>query len=160
VRRALPVAAVALAALIGPAAAKAHGRTAKLAVDYEASVAALPPALAAAVEARLYRTDLAIRLTALGSHRIVVLGYEDEPFLRLGPAGAYVNGSSLTAAGTGLATRSDRRGWQRYARQPQVVRHDARVHAVSPGVRPPALDDLAARGRRAGATQRRAGGAP
>jgi hypothetical protein len=54
------------------------------------------------VEARIYRADLAIRLTSRGAHRVVVLGYQGEPFLLLDADGAFVNAGSLTAAGAGL----------------------------------------------------------
>lgn len=85
------------------------------------------------VEARIYRADLAIRLTSRGAHRVVVLGYQGEPFLLLDADGAFVNAGSLTAAGAGL-TRRGGRGWRRYARRPSVVWHDARVRAVAAGV--------------------------
>jgi hypothetical protein len=133
VRRAVAAAAIALAALVAPATATAHGRTAKLAVDYEARVSPLRPPLAGAVEARIYRADLAIRLTSRGGHRVVVLGYQGEPFLRLDRGGAFVNAASLTAAGAGLTTRGGR-GWRRYARRPSVVWHDARLRALATGV--------------------------
>jgi hypothetical protein len=54
------------------------------------------------VEARIYRADLAIRLTLRGAHGVVVLGYQGEPFLLLDADGAFVNAGSLTAAGAGL----------------------------------------------------------
>ena len=133
-RRALPATAIALAALAAPSSADAHGRTKRIAVDYEARVAPLRPPLAGAVELRTYPTDLAVRLTALHGHRVVVLGYQGEPFLRLGPDGASVNAASLTAAGAGLTKRTDDRGWRPYARRPSVVWHDARVHSLPPGV--------------------------
>jgi hypothetical protein len=132
VRRAL-AAAVAFAALLAPAHAEAHGRTGRLAVDYEARVSPLRAPLVGVVEARIYRADLAIRLTSRGAHRVVVLGYQGEPFLLLDADGAFVNAGSLTAAGAGL-TRRGGRGWRRYARWPSVVWHDARVRAVAAGV--------------------------
>jgi len=100
--------------LVTPAPAAAHLRTSRAAVDYEATVSAEP----GGIEARIYRADLALRLTALDSHRVVVLGYLGEPFLRLSPAGASVNEASLTAAGTGLATRRTTGG-----PPPELARH-------------------------------------
>jgi hypothetical protein len=132
VRRAL-AAAVAFAALLAPAHAEAHGRTGRLAVDYEARVSPLRSPLAGVVEARVYRADLAVRLTSRGAHRVVVLGYEGEPFLLLDADGAFVNAGSLTAAGAGLTKRGGR-GWRRYAHRSSVVWHDARVRAVAAGV--------------------------
>ena len=86
-RRVLPAATVVLAALLAPATATAHGRTGRLAIDYEAQVSPLRPPLAGAVAARVW-TDLAIGLTALAGHHVVVLGYQGEPLLRPGPEGA------------------------------------------------------------------------
>ncbi|MDX6507945.1 MAG: hypothetical protein QOG06_2589 [Gaiellaceae bacterium] len=86
---------------------------------------------------RIYRADLAPGLGAVGGHRIVVIGYFGEPFLRLTRDGSYVNDSSLTAAGTGLAAPSSRKGgttsWRLYSRTPKVIWHDARVRTLPPG---------------------------
>jgi hypothetical protein len=125
------------AALAAPASAAAHGRTTAVAVDYEAHTARLTAPLAGAAAVRVYRTDLALRLTALPGHRIAVLGLFGEPFVRLTPNGAYVNEASLTAAGAGLAPRSTASReprWRLYSRAPSVTWHDARVHRLPPGV--------------------------
>ena len=45
-----------------------------------------------------------------------------------------MNAASLTAAGAGLTARRGGRGWQRYASGPRAVWHDARVHALPPGI--------------------------
>ena len=125
------------AALAAPTSAAAHGRTTAVAVDYEAHAAPLTAPLAGAAAVRVYRTDLALRLTALPGHRIAVLGLLGEPFVRLTPNGAYVNEASLTAAGAGLARRSTasrKPRWRLYSRTPSVTWHDARVHRLPPGV--------------------------
>lgn len=124
------------AALAAPASAAAHGRTTAVAVDYEAHAAPLTAPLAGAAAVRVYRTDLALRLTALPGHRIAVLGLLGEPFVRLTPNGAYVNEASLTAAGAGLARRSTASReprWRLYSRTPSVTWHDPRVHRLPPG---------------------------
>ena len=77
------LALVALVALAAPGPAAAHLRTSRVAVDYRAAVASLRAPVAGAVRARIYPADLAIGLTALGGHRVIVLGYLGEPFLRL-----------------------------------------------------------------------------
>jgi hypothetical protein len=116
------VAAIALAA---PATAAAHLRTGRTAVDFRASVLTTPRA----VHARVYRADLALRLTLAGPHRVVALGYLGEPFLRLEPDGVFVNAASPTAAGTKLAEpeRSGRPVWKLRSRGTSVTWHDARV---------------------------------
>lgn len=129
-RRALVV--LAFAALFAPGTAQAHLRTGRVAVDYRAAVNPLHPPLAGAVNVRIFRSDLAIRLRAIGGHRVIVLGYFGEPFIRLGPDGAWVNGASLTASGTGLA-KAGAPGWRLRSRDPSVTWHDARIRAVRNG---------------------------
>ena len=136
-RRAL-LAAVA-AALVAPGTAAAHLKTGRVAVDYRADVMALQPPLFGAVKARVYRSDLALGLRALDGHSVIVLGYFGEPFLRLGPAGVFVNDASLTAAGTGLAVARARSGktprWRLRSRKPSVIWHDARLRGLPQGER-------------------------
>ena len=125
-RRALV--AVVVLALAAPATASAHLRTSRSAVDFRATV--LPSG--APVRARVYRADLALGLTLVGHHRVLVLGYLDEPFIRLDPGGVFVNVASPTAAGTKLASphpRSNRPLWHQDWTRPIAVWHDARVRA-------------------------------
>jgi hypothetical protein len=128
---------VAVIALAAPGTASAHLRTSRAAVDYRATVSPLRAPLAGAVSVRVYRADLALGLTALGRHRLVVLGYLGEPFLRLGPDGVFVNAASPTAAGARLAT--PRRGssgsvWRLRSRRPSLTWHDARLRGLPSGV--------------------------
>ncbi len=118
-------------ALAVPGTAAAHQRTGRVAVDYTASVAPLLPPLSGAVTARVYRADLAFGLTVLGRHRVVVLGYSGEPFLRFGADGVYASRSSLTAAGLGLAKPGT--GWRLLSHDPRLVWHDARLRGLPAG---------------------------
>jgi hypothetical protein len=120
--------ALALVALAVPGTAGAHLRTGRSAVDFRGTVqpSSLP------VRARIYESDLAVRLTLAGRHRVLVLGYLGEPFIRLDPSGVYVNVASPTAAGTKLASphpRSSRPLWHQDWNRPIAVWHDARVRA-------------------------------
>jgi hypothetical protein len=123
-----------LVALGAPAAAEAHVRTGVVAVDYRATVGAQP----AAVSARVYLSDRAVRVRVRPGHEVVVLGYQGEPFLRLTSGGVEVNQSSLTAAGVGFATRPSSGGsapvWRLRSKTPSVIWHDARVRGLPPGV--------------------------
>jgi hypothetical protein len=126
-RRALV--ATALATLVVPGTAAAHLRTSRSAVDFRASV--LPSN--APLRTRIYRSDLAVGLTLVGRHRVVVLGYLGEPFIRLDPRGVFVNWASPTAAGTKLApphARSNRPIWHQDWNRPIGIWHDARVLAA------------------------------
>ena len=126
------VAAVALAA---PGTAGAHPRSPRVAVDYRATVARLPAQMARALKVHVYPTDLALGVTELGGHRIVVLGYLGEPFLRFEPGGLYVNEASTTAAGTGLAPALRHGGvhWVLRSAKPTAIWHDARVRGAVRG---------------------------
>jgi len=134
VRRALVV--LVLAALAAPGTAQAHLRTSRVAIDYLASVSPLKPPASDAVDVRVFRADRAIRLKRRDDHRVVVLGYFGEPFLRLGADGVWVNDTSLTASGAGLATtRSSGHvpHWRLRSRGPSVTWHDARLRSVTGG---------------------------
>jgi hypothetical protein len=129
-------AALAGLALVVPGTAAAHAHSSRVAADYRATVSPLSPNLSRALSVRLYRADLAVRVTALGAHRVVVLGYLGEPFLRLGPGGLFVNAASPTAAGTRLVAPRPGSGgplWQLHSRRPSVVWHDARVRGLPAG---------------------------
>jgi len=121
--------AVAIVALAAPASAGAHLRTGRSAVDFRGAV--LPSS--APVRARVYLADLALRLELVGSHRVVVLGYLGEPFIRLDPRGVFVNVASPTAAGTKLAAPHPRLHgprWHQDWDHPIGIWHDARVRAA------------------------------
>jgi hypothetical protein len=90
-----------------------------VAVDYRADVHAAPRGVAA----RIYQSDLAVRLSAGTARSVVVLGYRGEPFIRIGPTGAVVSKGSLTAAGSRVSLHGR-----------SVVWHDARLRGLAPGV--------------------------
>jgi hypothetical protein len=150
-KRALVLAAA--LALLAPASAGAHLRSSRSAVDFRASVSTTPSVL----RARVYGADLALGLTLVGAHRVLVLGYLGEPFLRLEPDGVFVNAASPTAAGTKLVEpeRGSRPVWKRRSRRTSVIWHDARVRggASSGTWRIPLVVD-GGRGRLVGTVQR------
>ena len=134
--RSLPrcIAIALLAALAAPGVAGAHIRSGTIAVDYRARVLAAP----AGVLARVYLSDRAVRLAVRPGLELVVLGYQGEPFVRLGARGVEVNESSLTAAGVGFATRPRAAGskpvWRLRSKSPSITWHDSRLRGLPPGV--------------------------
>ncbi len=133
-RVALAVGLGVLSVLAAPAAADAHIRSGRTAVDYRATILTTP----AGVTARVYESDLALGLTAAPGHDAVVLGYLGEPAIRVGAAGVEVNEASATAAGTGLLKQRPRPAtgkpkWRRISPKRTVVWHDARLQGVPPG---------------------------
>jgi hypothetical protein len=106
-------------ALAAPGGASAHVRSGVVAVDYRADVLRSPSGVAA----RVYESDLAVRLTARAARSVVVLGYLGEPFIRIGPAGVVVAKGSPTAGGARVVAHGR-----------SVVWHDSRLRGLAQGV--------------------------
>lgn len=131
--------AASLIAVVAPPGAAAHLRSGVIAVDYRAHLAMPPPKLGTALAARIYQSDLAIRLEVRDGHSIVVLGYLGEPFLRVDQHGVAVNASSPTAASAKLLAKSERLGgsqvvWRERKGRHSVVWHDARTRSPPHGI--------------------------
>src|SRR5262245_42322123 len=94
-----------LVALLAPSPATAPVRSGRVATDYGARVLPLSGRAGAALRARIYQSDRALRLAVRDGHSVVVLGYLDEPFLRLDSAGWAANAASPTAAAAKLLKR-------------------------------------------------------
>jgi hypothetical protein len=120
--------------LLAPAPAAAHVRSSRSAVDFRASVRPLH----GVGSARVYESDLALRLTVAAGNRVVVLGYLGEPAIRIDAAGVAVNAASPTAAGMGLLQGRGRRAgapvWQHRSGGRSVVWHDNRLRGLPAGV--------------------------
>jgi hypothetical protein len=116
---------VALAALVLPAQAAAHGRGATIALDYrlalDPSTRALP-----GVHVRVLDGDRDFRVSVDPGVRLVVLGALGEPMLRLDSHGVWVNASSPTATGDRLVG-TGKHGWIRITGGHTVAWHDHRL---------------------------------
>jgi len=124
--RPTPVAlALGLAALVLPAAAAAHGRSAIIALDYRLSLDRATEALPG-VHVRVLDGDRDFEVSVAPGVRLLVRGELREPFLRIGPGGAFVNASSPTATSDGLVS-ARLRGWVRVSRGDSIVWHDHRL---------------------------------
>jgi hypothetical protein len=117
--------------LVVPSTAAAHLRSGTVAVDYRASVSSPQTALAVGI----YQSDLALHFSVRRGHKVLVLGYLGEPFLRIDADGVAVNAASPTAAASGLLHAGERTtgraDWLRRGRN-SVVWHDARVRQLPP----------------------------
>ena len=126
---------VTIVALVAPGTAGAHIRSSVVAVDYRTSVR--QPS-ASRVTARIFESDLALRLTVAAGHRAIVFGYVGEPFLRVDSDGTAVNVASPTAASTGLLNGTQRRTqavrWEAKSNRRSVTWHDARLRGLPSGV--------------------------
>jgi hypothetical protein len=119
-QKALPL-LTALVPLAAPAPASAHVRTGSVAVDY--GVRVFPTRLP--LTAHVYLGDRAVRLSVQPGHSVTVLGYVDEPFLRIDGAGVTIL-KSPTAAALRLTPR--------HKSGRSFDWHDARVRGLPPGL--------------------------
>ncbi|HWB23017.1 MAG TPA: hypothetical protein VG652_09020 [Gaiellaceae bacterium] len=124
---------VALAALALPSAAAAHGRTATVALDFrlrlDRSALSIP-----GVHVRVLDGDRSFQLRVDGGQTVVVKGLVDEPVLRIGPAGVWVNSNSPTAFADKLIAKSNQ-GWVHVSDAHLFAWHDHRL-APPPASRP------------------------
>jgi hypothetical protein len=126
-----------LAVFAAPAAA--HTRAAA-ASNYDSRVTDVPSL--PEVQWRVYAGGDLLELTNSGPGEVVVLGYADEPYLRVGPDGVFENRNSpatyLNAdryADVAMPPRADPEAapdWVRVADGPSRAWHDHRVHWMSP----------------------------
>ena len=94
--RAVIASAFAVAVFAFPQAAQAHGRSAVIALDYEARPAQSGE-IAPGVEARVVDGDRSLDLRVAPRWTVVVQGYGGEPFLRFSSRGVEANLASPTA---------------------------------------------------------------
>lgn len=87
---------------------------------------------------RLYDAGLWLEVTVTGDTEVVVLGYDDEPYLRVGPDGAFQNRNSPATylnrdryGDVAVPPRADATAdpdWERVATRPVVAWQDHRTH--------------------------------
>jgi hypothetical protein len=137
--------------LVGAAPAAAHAvGTGATATNYRTVVLSIvPPVPGLAV--RALEAGNKLELIDHSGQQVVVLGYDGEPYLRVGPAGVeenqrapstYLNRSALPQARQRVPAQADPAAppqWRHVASQPVAVWHDHRSHwsgrAAPPGVR-------------------------
>jgi hypothetical protein len=120
------VIALALVALVLPAQAAAHGRSATVALDYRLKLDR--PVLTGDVVVRILDGDRDFSVASASGDRVLVLGSLREPMVRIAWPGVWINAESPTAAADGLVT-GDRQGWIRVGSGRSYTWHD---HRLSP----------------------------
>ena len=146
-RRALALAAVALAAVLSPGGAEAHYGTAKL--GYHSTIRGLEPPMRGLKLKILYGDDQVL-LNNRSGKTVVIDGYSGEPYLRFGPDGIYVNVNSpadylnqdryAASPVPKSATAKARPNWQKLAPGDVWAWHDHRIHYMSRTL-PPAIQE-------------------
>jgi hypothetical protein len=137
--RALAVIALVTTATIvaGAAPAGAHGLGGLTPTNYETTLAGLSPTVAA-IDLEVVDLGTKLQLTNHTQHDVTVLGYDKEPYLRVGPRGVFRNtrspatyaNRSLTFPGA-LPKRADAHAapaWQKLDDGATVRWHDHRAH--------------------------------
>lgn len=147
-RHLVGVLVVGLGLAVGPAApAFAHGPTPD-ATNYRSTVTGvMEPSDEAAVDVpavswRVLGGDGLLQLDTTGEVEVVVIGYDDEPFLRIGPGGVFTNRNSpatyLNAdryAAITVPADVDARAppeWRRVSEATRWQWHDHRIHWMAP----------------------------
>lgn len=141
---------VAACLLFGVAVASpvsAHGADADPSSNYRTRITAITPAIDG-LTARVVDTGGRISVTNRTGREIVILGYQDEPYLRITDEGVFENAVSpatyLNSTRDGLAPippEADAKAapvWRKIAVSRTVAWHDHRAHWMSP-VPPPAV---------------------
>lgn len=137
-----------LVALLVPGAAAAHSG-AGTAVDYRTEPEGLLDAEGASVPGAaisVYGGDDRLELRWAGTEEVTILGYADEPYLRIGPDGAFENARSPSVesnrerfgpvVGEGSVDPLATPDWRRISHEPVAVWHDHRAHWMSQGAPP------------------------
>jgi hypothetical protein len=125
-RRGVALAAgLGLAALALPSPAAAHGRNAVVALDYRLSLDTATRTLPG-VRVQVLDGDRDFRVSVEQGVSLLVRGELDEPLLRIGAGGVWVNASSPTATSDGLIAPS-LRGWIHVSGSHTIIWHDHRL---------------------------------
>jgi hypothetical protein len=146
--RLLVVLLVVLATLLVAGPASAHVGGEKAGSDFDGRVTGVTPALPG-VTVQVLQFGDALELVNDSGTEVAVPGYEDEPYLRIGPDGVWRNARSpatyinLDRYGrVTLPELADSRAepeWVQVSTQPHYVWHDHRTHWMSQGLLPPAV---------------------
>ncbi|MGY1914375.1 hypothetical protein [Blastococcus sp. SYSU DS0973] len=135
---------LALLALAGPASAHVGGEAAGS--DFDGRVTSVAPQLPG-VAVRVLQFGDELELVNRSGTEVLVPGYSDEPYLRIGPDGVWRNAHSpatyINLDRYGRTTLPDSADpgaapeWEQISTQPEYVWHDHRTHWMSQDLLPP-----------------------
>ena len=140
------VAVLAALTVAGPASAHVGGDIAGS--DFDGRVLSVQPAVPG-VTVRVLSFGDDVELVNRSRTEVLVTGYSDEPYLRIGPRGVWRNANSpatyinLDRYGRAVlppdAAPHAAPRWERVSSQPQYVWHDHRTHWMTQGLLPPSV---------------------
>jgi hypothetical protein len=118
--------------------------------NFRSEVHGLDPPVSG-IDVEILNYDDSLRLRSDGEHKVLVEGYEHEPYVRIGPDGTvevnerspayYLNEDRFAAADVPAEADPDAPpAWREVDRTGQYVWHDHRVHYMSRGT-PPQVED-------------------
>jgi hypothetical protein len=148
VRRALVVLLGVLAFLSSAGPASAHVGGGAAGSDYDARIVSVTPAVPGLSVAILQFGD-EFEVVNGTDTEVLVPGYSDEPYLRIGPDGVWRNQNSpatyvnldrfgLTSLPLGVDAEAEPE-WEQISTEPQYVWHDHRTHWMAPNLLPPVV---------------------
>ncbi|WP_104524719.1 hypothetical protein [Blastococcus atacamensis] len=136
--------ALALLGVAGPASAHVGGEAAGS--DFDARIVSVTPGLPG-VTVRILQFGDELELVNESGTDVLVPGYSDEPYLRIGPNGVWRNAHSPAThlnldrygrASMPAGVDADAEpAWEQVSTEPEYVWHDHRTHWMSEGVLPP-----------------------
>jgi hypothetical protein len=137
-----PLAVVLLAALLLPATAAAHPRAQGYARGFQSKILSVSPEVAG-LTVEVVDGDDRLRIENESGTELVVLGYDGEPYLRIGPGGVHRNERSPAAylnrdrfARVAVPLRADPAAapsWRRVSARPAWQWHDHRIQWMGAG---------------------------
>ncbi|MGQ0679793.1 MAG: hypothetical protein ACT4OM_09100 [Actinomycetota bacterium] len=151
-RKVLMFLSIQLAALGGTALpAYAHGAGGPDASNYKSAITGVTPATAGGVDFSIVANDALIKAVNSTDQDLTIIGYSEEPYLRIGPDGVFENRNSpatyLNAerfgtvdvpAGVSVTSEPE---WSKIGDEPEHAWHDHRIHWMSPTLPPQVAAD-------------------
>jgi hypothetical protein len=148
-RRTLLVAAAVLAWIgVSAVPASAHSVSGQSATNLQTHLKSVAPALPG-LTVKVVESGSRLEVTNTSGQEVIVLGYKDEPYLRIGPEGVFQNRLStatyINKTRTGVeppeaATKAKvgDTDWEKISSEPLARWHDHRIHWMSPSDPPEA----------------------
>lgn len=137
--------------------ASAHSVSGQSATNFQTTLRSVEPAVPG-LEVKVVEAGSRLEVENRTGQELVVIGYKDEPYLRIGPDGVFENKLSTST----YISRSRKGGkppeaaekarigdtdWEKVSSEPIARWHDHRIHWMGEGTLPPQVEDEGERTR-------------